>query len=307
MTNPTSNIPQSDYHIPVLFHETMDHLHIVPDGIYVDATFGGGGHSRGILSKLGPNGRLIAFDQDADAKNNLPNDDRVLFVPENFRYLQRFLSLHKIDQVNGVLADLGVSSHQFDTADRGFSFRFDAPLDMRMNQHAELNASIVVNKYPVEDLIRILRVYGEVDRPHVAAHKMVNARPIRTTHELIHVLIGDEDWKFHHQYLAQVFQALRIEVNQEMEVLETFLSQLKDYIEVGGRVVVISYHSLEDRMVKSFFRSGNVEDQLEKDFFGNIIRPFKPLNAKPILPSAEEINENSRARSAKMRIAERLA
>jgi 16S rRNA (cytosine1402-N4)-methyltransferase len=294
------------YHTPVLLHESIEGLNIKPNGVYVDVTFGGGGHAKEILKHL-TTGKLIAFDQDGEAAKNVPQDERLIFVPQNFRFVKNWIQLHGYQQVDGILADLGVSSHQFDSGERGFSIRFNGPLDMRMNQHAELNASKVVNTYPVEDLIRILRVYGEVDRPHVAAHKMVNARPIRTTHELIHVLIGDEDWKFHHQYLAQVFQALRIEVNQEMEVLETFLSQLKDYVEVGGRVVVISYHSLEDRMVKSFFRSGNVEDQLEKDFFGNIIRPFKPLNAKPILPSAEEINDNSRARSAKMRIAEKLA
>lgn len=302
----TDVINQSSYHRAVLLQESIQALQINPSGTYVDVTMGAAGHTKEILSHL-TTGRLFSFDQDADAWANAPKNSQFTLIKENFRDAKNWLRFNGIKKVDGVLADLGVSSHQFDTADRGFSFRFDAPLDMRMNQQSSLNANVVVNQYPVEDLIRILRVYGEVERPHVAAHKMVNARPIRTTHELIHVLIGEEDWKFHHQYLAQVFQALRIEVNQEMEVLETFLSQLKDYVEVGGRVVVISYHSLEDRMVKSFFRSGNVEDQLEKDFFGNIIRPFKPLNAKPILPSAEEINENSRARSAKMRVAERLA
>jgi len=302
----TDVINQSSYHRAVLLQESIQALQIDPSGTYVDVTMGAAGHTKAILSQL-TTGKLYSFDQDADAWNNAPVQDQFTLIKENFRDAKNWLRFHGVKKVNGVLADLGVSSHQFDTADRGFSFRFDAPLDMRMNQKSELNADIIVNQYPVEDIIRILRIYGEVDRPHVAAHKIVNARPIRSTHELIHVLIGDEDWKFHHQYLAQVFQALRIEVNQEMEVLETFLSQLKDYVQEGGRVVVISYHSLEDRMVKSFFRSGNVDDQMEKDFFGNIVRPFKPLNAKPILPTVEEINENSRARSAKMRIAERLA
>lgn len=297
---------QSSYHRAVLLQESIDALRLKPDGVYVDVTMGAAGHTKAILSQL-TTGKLFSFDQDQDAWKNAPKDARFTLIKENFRDAKNWLRFNGVKKVDGVLADLGVSSHQFDTADRGFSFRFDAPLDMRMNQSSSLSADAVVNTYEVDQLIKILRVYGEVDRPHVAAHKIVNARPIKTTHQLIQVLIGEEDWKFHHQYLAQVFQALRIEVNQEMEVLETFLSQLKDYVEVGGRVVVISYHSLEDRMVKSFFRSGNVEDQLEKDFFGNVIRPFKPLNAKPILPSAEEIAENSRSRSAKMRIAERLS
>ena len=227
-------------------------------------------------------------------------------IKENFRDAKNWLRFNGIKKVDGVLADLGVSSHQFDTADRGFSFRFDGPLDMRMNHQSALTASKVVNEYEVDALIKIFRVYGEVEKPHVAAHKIVAARPVRTTQELIVALVGNDDWKEHHQFLAKVFQSLRIEVNQEMQVLENLLTQLPDILVDGGRAVFISYHSLEDRMVKSFFRSGNIEDKQEKDFFGNLIRPLKPLNAKPILPSSEEIEFNSRARSAKMRIAEKI-
>lgn len=296
---------QGNYHRAVLLNESVDAMNIQPDGIYVDVTMGAAGHTREILSRL-TTGKLFSFDQDRDAWKNAPVDPKFTLIKENFGDAKNWLRFHGVKKVNGLLADLGVSSHQFDTADRGFSFRFDGPLDMRMNHQSALTASKVVNEYDVDALIKIFRVYGEVEKPHVAAHKIVAARPVRTTQELIVALVGNEDWKEHHQFLAKVFQSLRIEVNQEMQVLENLLTQLPDILVDGGRAVFISYHSLEDRMVKSFFRSGNIEDKQEKDFFGNLIRPLKPLNAKPILPSAEEVEVNSRARSAKMRIAEKI-
>lgn len=296
---------QGSYHRAVLLKESVDAMNIQPDGVYVDVTMGASGHTREILSRL-TTGKLFSFDQDRDAWKNAPVDPKFTLIKENFGDAKNWLRFHGVKKVNGLLADLGVSSHQFDTADRGFSFRFDGPLDMRMNHQSALTASKVVNEYEVDALIKIFRVYGEVEKPHVAAHKIVAARPVRTTQELIVALVGNEDWKEHHQFLAKVFQSLRIEVNQEMQVLENLLTQLPDILVDGGRAVFISYHSLEDRMVKSFFRSGNIEDKQEKDFFGNLIRPLKPLNAKPILPSAEEVEVNSRARSAKMRIAEKI-
>jgi len=296
---------QGNYHRAVLLNESVDAMNIQPDGIYVDVTMGAAGHTREILSRL-TTGKLFSFDQDRDAWKNAPVDPKFTLIKENFGDAKNWLRFHGVKKVNGLLADLGVSSHQFDTADRGFSFRFDGPLDMRMNHQSALTASKVVNEYEVDALIKIFRVYGEVEKPHVAAHKIVAARPVRTTQELIVALVGNDDWKEHHQFLAKVFQSLRIEVNQEMQVLENLLTQLPDILVDGGRAVFISYHSLEDRMVKSFFRSGNIEDKQEKDFFGNLIRPLKPLNAKPILPSSEEIEFNSRARSAKMRIAEKI-
>ncbi len=296
---------QGNYHRAVLLKESVDAMNIQPDGVYVDVTMGAAGHTREILSRL-TTGKLFSFDQDRDAWKNAPVDPKFTLIKENFGDAKNWLRFHGVKKVNGLLADLGVSSHQFDTADRGFSFRFDGPLDMRMNHQSALTASKVVNEYEVDTLIKIFRVYGEVEKPHVAAHKIVAARPVRTTQELIVALVGNEDWKEHHQFLAKVFQSLRIEVNQEMQVLENLLTQLPDILVDGGRAVFISYHSLEDRMVKSFFRSGNIEDKQEKDFFGNLIRPLKPLNAKPILPSAEEVEVNSRARSAKMRIAEKI-
>ncbi|MBM3428276.1 MAG: 16S rRNA (cytosine(1402)-N(4))-methyltransferase RsmH [Bacteroidetes bacterium] len=294
-----------NYHCAVLLKESVDAMNIQPDGIYVDVTMGAAGHTREILSRL-TSGKLFSFDQDRDAWKNAPVDAKFTLIKENFGDAKNWLRFHGVKKINGLLADLGVSSHQFDTADRGFSFRFDGPLDMRMNHQSALTAGKVVNEYEVDALIKIFRVYGEVEKPHVAAHKIVAARPVRTTQELIVALVGNDDWKEHHQFLAKVFQSLRIEVNQEMQVLENLLTQLPDILVDGGRAVFISYHSLEDRMVKSFFRSGNIEDKQEKDFFGNLIRPLKPLNAKPILPSSEEIEFNSRARSAKMRIAEKI-
>ena len=300
------NITPLDYHRAVLLRESIEALQISPEGIYVDVTMGAAGHSRAILEKL-TTGKLFAFDQDQDAWKNAPVDDRFTLIKENFADAKNWLSIHGVKKVNGLLADLGVSSHQFDTAERGFSIRMEGPLDMRMNHQSALTAHEVVNEYSSEALTRLFRLYGEVEKPHVAARHIVESRPISSTQQLITALIGEEDWKNHHQFLAKVFQSIRIEVNKEMEVLESLLNQLPSLMEVNGRVAIISYHSLEDRMVKSFFRSGNVEDKMEKDFFGNIIRPFQPLNAKPILPKEEELSQNTRSRSAKLRVAERRA
>jgi len=300
------NITPLDYHRAVLLRESIEALQISPEGIYVDVTMGAAGHSRAILEKL-TTGKLFAFDQDRDAWKNAPVDDRFTLIKENFADAKNWLSIHGVKKVNGLLADLGVSSHQFDTAERGFSIRMEGPLDMRMNHQSALTAHEVVNEYSSEALTRLFRLYGEVEKPHVAARHIVESRPISSTQQLITALIGEEDWKNHHQFLAKVFQSIRIEVNKEMEVLESLLNQLPSLMEVNGRVAIISYHSLEDRMVKSFFRSGNVEDKMEKDFFGNIIRPFQPLNAKPILPKEEELSQNTRSRSAKLRVAERIA
>ncbi len=300
------NITPLDYHRAVLLRESIEALQILPEGIYVDVTMGAAGHSRAILEKL-TTGKLFAFDQDRDAWKNAPVDDRFTLIKENFADAKNWLSIHGVKKVNGLLADLGVSSHQFDTAERGFSIRMEGPLDMRMNHQSALTAHEVVNEYSSEALTRLFRLYGEVEKPHVAARHIVESRPISSTQQLITALIGEEDWKNHHQFLAKVFQSIRIEVNKEMEVLESLLNQLPSLMEVNGRVAIISYHSLEDRMVKSFFRSGNVEDKMEKDFFGNIIRPFQPLNAKPILPKEEELSQNTRSRSAKLRVAERIA
>jgi 16S rRNA (cytosine1402-N4)-methyltransferase len=300
------NIIPHDYHTAVLLSESIEALQINPEGVYVDVTMGAAGHSRAILDKLST-GRLFAFDQDKDAWKNAPEDARFTLIKENFADAKNWLSIHGVKKVDGLLADLGVSSHQFDTAERGFSIRMDGPLDMRMNHQSSLTAHQVVNEYNAENLTRLFRLYGEVEKPHVAARQIIASRPISSTHQLIKALIGDEDWKNHHQFLAKVFQSIRIEVNKEMEVLESLLVQLPELIEVNGRVVIISYHSLEDRMVKSFFRSGNLEDKMQKDFFGNILRPFHPLNAKPILPRSEELSQNTRSRSAKLRIAQRNA
>jgi len=309
MTNPTSNIPQSDYHIPVLFHETMEHLNIIPDGIYVDATFGGGGHSRGILSKLGPKGRLIAFDQDADAKKNLPNDDRVLFVPENFKYLQRFLRLHQIEKVDGVLADLGVSSHQFDEGSRGFSTRFDGPFDMRMDQRQEKTATWVIENFSETELHKMFEQYGEVTNSKTLAKHIVNNRKhiklssVQDFKTLISSVVKGNPNK----YWAQVFQAIRIVVNEEMDVLKDFLAQLPIVVKPGGRAVIITFHSIEDRMVKNAFRP-MVEDDANAHPFLSTPKEvnWKIITKKPVVASEKEMKENTRSRSAKLRAAERL-
>jgi 16S rRNA (cytosine1402-N4)-methyltransferase len=309
MTNPTSNIPKSDYHVPVLFHETMEQLNIIPDGIYVDATFGGGGHSRGILSKLGPKGRLIAFDQDADAKNNLPNDDRVLFVPENFRYLQRFLRLHKIDQVDGLLADLGVSSHQFDEGSRGFSTRFDGPFDMRMDQRQDKTAAQVIETLSETELHKMFEQYGEVTNSKTLAKHIVDNRKhvklntVQDFKTLIAAVVKGNPNK----YWAQVFQAIRIVVNEEMEVLKEFLAQLPMVIKPGGRAVIITFHSIEDRIVKNAFKVAPEEENKTNPFLSNpreVI--WKIITKKPVVASEKEMKENNRSRSAKLRAAERV-
>lgn len=297
------------YHIPVLAEACLDGLAIRQNGIYVDATFGGGGHSALMLDALGPQGKLIGFDQDEDAKRNLPQDERFLFVPNNFRYLKRFLKLHGIQQVDGILADLGVSSHQLDEAERGFSFRYDAELDMRMNQQGALTAAQILNTYNADALQELFSRYGEVRNSKTLAQSIVDQRAfgaIRTIGEFLTILDplirGQKQ-----RYLAQVFQALRIEANDEMGALQEFLVQSQEVLKPGGRLVVIAYHSLEDRAIKYFLKTGNTEGKVEKDFYGNIYRPFKLVNKKAILPDPKELRENSRSRSAKLRIGEKLA
>ena len=293
------------YHLPVLAKESLDALDIKSDGVYVDVTFGGGGHSRLLLERLGPNGQLIGFDQDEDARQNIPDDERFLFVPSNFRYLKRYLRLYKITKVDGILADLGVSSHQLDVPERGFSYRFDAELDMRMNQEQEYTAADIVNQYPADELQALFSKYGEVRNARSLAQRIVAEREvvkIKSVQDFLNAI--DPMIRGNRlRYLSQVFQALRIEVNDEMGALQDFLEQSKAILHPGGRLSIITYHSLEDRMVKNFLKSGNVQGQLEKDFYGNINRPFKVITKKATLPSEEEIRENPRARSAKLRVA----
>ncbi|MGZ3862893.1 MAG: 16S rRNA (cytosine(1402)-N(4))-methyltransferase RsmH [Bacteroidia bacterium] len=299
----------SSYHQPVLLNDCLDGLNIKPDGVYVDVTFGGGGHSKAILKKLNANGKLFAFDQDKDAAKNVPDDKRVTFIPQNFMYMKNFLRMHEATQVDGILADLGVSSHQFDEASRGFSIRFDANLDMRMNQQNELTAAKVLNEYEENDLKRIFREYGEVDNAGRLVKLIADARalfPIKDTERFKEVIAPcTPKYNKEHQYLAKVFQSLRIEVNNEIEVLKEFLRQSLEVLKPGGRLVVMSYHSLEDRLVKNFMKSGNFEGEAVKDFYGNIERPFELITRKPVVPGAEEIEQNNRARSAKLRIAEK--
>jgi 16S rRNA (cytosine1402-N4)-methyltransferase len=293
------------YHKPVMLHESVDALNIKPGGIYVDATFGGGGHSREILKRLG-NGKLIGFDQDEDAAANIPEDDRFIFVPNNFRYLKNFLRYYGFNQVDGILADLGVSSFQIDAPQRGFSTRFDGVLDMRMDRSNPLDAATVVNTYSLEDLTMIFARYGELAQPRRFAEAVMRARPIQTTSGLRksveHLLPRGKE----HKPLAQLFQALRIEVNHELDVLETFLQQSIDMLNVGGRLVVIAYHSLEDRIVKNFMKAGNASGEVAKDFFGNTTNNLKVITRKAITPSDQELNENNRSRSARLRVAEKL-
>jgi 16S rRNA (cytosine1402-N4)-methyltransferase len=296
----------STYHRSVLLHESLDALGILPHGVYVDVTFGGGGHSKEILKRLGPEGKLIAFDQDDDAVKNAPDDPRFTLVKENFSELQQSLAQLGIEKVDGVLADLGVSSHQFDTAERGFSTRFDGPLDMRMDQQSALTAAVVLNTYEEQELKKMFRLYGEVENAGQLVRKLAEFRakqPVETIEQLRAILTPLSRRGKENQYMAKVFQALRIEVNAELEVLREMLTQAGEVLKENGRLVVISYHSLEDRLVKNFFRSGNFEGEQEKDFYGNLIRPLEPLESKPVVPSDEEIEQNSRARSAKMRIA----
>ena len=295
-----------EYHKPVLLKESVDALVSSPDGIYADATFGGGGHSREILSRLSEKGRLIAFDRDEDALKGAFDDPRFKYIHNNFRFIHNYSHLETESGFDGVLADLGVSSHQFDTAERGFSFRYDAPLDMRMNTQAQLTAQDVVNEYPVEELAKIFRIYGEVENAYKLASLIVSKRalsPISTTGDLDKAIESVTPKFAQHKYLAKVYQALRIEVNQEMRSLEKFLEGATKALKSGGKLAVITYHSLEDRMVKNFIKSGNVDGEVEKDVFGRSVQPLEAVNRKPILPLEEEISENTRARSAKLRIA----
>ena len=295
------------YHIPAMLKETLEVLSIQKNGLYVDLTFGGGGHSRAIMEHLGPDGRLYSMDQDQEAQQNAIDDRRWHFIHGNFRYLDNYLDYHNLSEVDGFLADLGVSFHHFDTAERGFSFRFDGPLDMRMNRQGGKTAAQIVNEYEEQDLARVLYLYGELKNSRALAHKICLARtqkPIETTGELLHVL-GYEDIEGHKKVLAPVFQALRIEVNDELGALRNMLETARDYLKPGGRLVVLTYHSLEDRIVKNFLRSGNLDGEIEKDFYGNNLSPFK-LIAKGDTASEEEIAQNPRARSAKLRAAEKL-
>lgn len=297
-----------DYHNPVLLQETVDGLAIRPDGVYVDVTFGGGGHSREILRRLGPEGKLFAFDQDEDAWANALDDARFTLIPENFRYLKRFLRFHGVRAVDGILADLGVSSHQFDVPERGFSTRFEAKLDMRMSQQNELDAYQVINTYDESALRSMFLLYGELKQAPAFARTIIEARsqkPIETTADLKLVLAKYLPAHLSNKILAQIYQAIRIEVNQEMEVLKDFLTQSLEVLRPGGRLSVISYHSLEDRLVKRYVKNGMFEGEPERDFFGNYSVPFKTIG-KLIVPSAAEISTNNRARSAKLRIAEKL-
>ena len=313
MNNKKSEIqnPKSEivYHVPVLFKETIEMLNIKPTGVYVDCTFGGGGHSRGILQKLNEHGKLIAFDQDADAAKNLPKDARIIFIPHNFRHLQRFLRLHKIQKVDGVLADLGVSSRQFDEAERGFSTRFEGPLDMRMDQRQELTAAKILLTYSESQLHKLFEQYGDVTNSktlakHIVQHrKNVSFKTIDEFKNLLRPVVKGNPNK----YLAQVFQALRIEVNDEIGALKEMLQQLPQVLNTGGRAVIIAFHSIEDRLVKNFFRQGTFEEVQTNPFEQHEIKKeYKVITKKPITPSDEELKKNPRARSAKLRVAEKL-
>lgn len=295
------------YHNPVMPKECIEGLAIKPEGVYVDLTFGGGGHSRLILEKLNEKGRLIAFDQDEDAAGNAPADPRFLLVDQNFRYLKNFLRLHKALPVDGILGDLGISSHHIDEPERGFSTRFNGPLDMRMNRRQEITASEIVNSYSDADLYRIFHTYGELDnaRQLVSLITSNRSRPVETVEEFRQMIAPAIPRKHDNKFMAQVFQALRIEVNDELGSLKAMLTQVPDSLKQGGRLVIIAYHSLEDRLVKNFIRSGNFEGKLEKDFYGNILTPLSQVSRKAIVPGEAEIAENPRSRSARLRIAEK--
>ena len=299
----------SEYHRPVLLKESIDALVLNPDGFYADATFGGGGHSREILARLSPKGRLMAFDRDADALSQAPDDPRFILIHNNFRFIHNYTLLHAEGGLDGILADLGVSSHQFDTAERGFSFRYDAPLDMRMNVQGGKTASDIVNSYTQEELERIFRLYGELDGARRLSQLIASARlsaPILTTDDLDRAIAAALPSFAQHKFLAKVYQALRIEVNEEMRALEKFLPGAAASLKRGGRLAVITYHSLEDRMVKNFIRSGNIAGEEVKDVFGRSSAPLKAVGRKPVLPDEAEIATNTRARSAKLRIAEKI-
>ncbi|TDD94013.1 16S rRNA (cytosine(1402)-N(4))-methyltransferase RsmH [Flavobacterium cellulosilyticum] len=297
-----------EYHNPVLLQQSVDGLNIKPDGVYVDVTFGGGGHSKEILKRLGPNGKLFAFDQDEDALANALEDDRFTLINENFRFIKRFLRFYGVKNVDGILGDLGVSSHQFDVPERGFSTRFDAELDMRMSQKNDLSAYRVVNEYDDANLRRVFLDYGELKNAAALARTIIEAReesPIKTTDELKEILAQFLPERVRNKVLAQIYQAIRIEVNQEIDVLKEFIEQSLEILNPGGRLSVISYHSLEDRLVKRFMKNGMFEGEPERDFFGNFSVPFKTIG-KLIVPNAAEIKINNRARSAKLRIAEKI-
>lgn len=299
----------SKYHIPVLLKSSVEGLNIVPSGIYVDVTFGGGGHSRKILESLDEKGKLFAFDQDAEAHENSIDDSRFTLIDQNFAFIKNYLAFHGIEKVDGILADLGVSSHQFDSGERGFSIRYEGDLDMRMDQSQELSAKRVVNDYEEDRLEFIFKTYGEIRNARLVARKIIEAREsnsIETTTQLIDIVKLLTIRKKENQFLAQVFQAIRIEVNQELEVLKQFLVGAQEVLKPGGRLVVISYHSLEDRLVKNFIKKGKFEGEIEKDFYGNTLVDMKDISRKAIVADAEELKLNSRARSAKMRIAEKL-
>jgi len=299
----------NNYHVPVMLQPCIDGLNIKPDGVYVDVTFGGGGHSKEILKHLGPKGRLIAFDQDPDAQANVPADDRFIFIDQNFGFLKNNLRLKGFKQVDGILADLGVSSHQFDVPQRGFSIRHNADLDMRMDQHRDLTAAEVLNIYTEDKLHKIFGIYGEVKNAKSLARAIVTSRleqPFTDIDSLKSAIAGYIPKGKENKYLAQVFQALRIEVNAEIQVLEDFLMQAADVLKPGGHLVVMSYHSLEDRPVKNFMAKGKFQGEVEKDFFGNQQKPFNVITRKAIIATDEEIAQNNRARSAKLRIAEKI-
>lgn len=302
------NQKKMNYHSPVLLKETVDGLNIKKDGVYVDVTFGGGGHSKEILKRLGSDGKLYAFDQDEDAMKNALNDERFTLINENFRYITQFLKFYGIREIDGILADFGVSSHQFDKAERGFSTRFDADLDMRMSKKNSVSAYEIVNTYSYEALRKVFFEYGDLRNANALAKAIVEQReemPIKTTEELKKVLQRFLPNFKEHKILAQIYQAIRIEVNQEIQVIKEFLLQTSNLLNEGGRISVLSYHSLEDRLVKRFIREGQFEGEAEKDFYGNISVPFKKVG-RLIVPSKEEIKKNNRARSAKLRIAERV-
>ncbi|PWS31651.1 16S rRNA (cytosine(1402)-N(4))-methyltransferase RsmH [Pedobacter paludis] len=300
---------ENNYHVPVMLQPCIDGLNIKPDGVYVDVTFGGGGHSKEILKHLGPKGTLIAFDQDPDAQANIPADDRFVFIDQNFGFLKNNLRLKGFKQVDGILADLGVSSHQFDVPQRGFSIRFNADLDMRMDPNGKLTAAEVLNTYSEDKLHKLFGIYGEVKNAKSLARAIVTARLEKSFTDIDSFKTAISEYiprGKENKYLAQVFQALRIEVNAEIQVLEDFLQQAADVLKPGGHLVVMSYHSLEDRPVKNFMAKGKFQGEVEKDFFGNQQKPFKVITRKAIIASDEEIAQNNRARSAKLRIAEKI-
>ena len=304
-------MPENTYHTSVMLHECIDGLHIDPAGTYVDVTFGGGGHSKAILAKLGPEGRLFSFDQDPDAWEQAEkiDDERLTLITANFRYLEKYLRLHRVKEVDGILADFGVSSFQLDAPERGFSIRFDGPLDMRMGPSASMTAAELLNSYSASELQRILGMYGEVKNAKTLAQAIIQARtrkPLETTQEFKEILnkLAPKHREF--KYFAQVFQAIRIEVNQELAVIEEFLAQAPAVLKPSGRLVIMSFHSLEDRLVKNFIKAGNVQGKEDKDLFGVVHRPLETVIRKPIVASEEELKLNPRSRSAKLRIASKL-